>query len=492
MLFIFGLCSSVLLQETNLIFNNPNLNYEPLISGPNSLNTAWFRTWGYTHDDRGIEINIDSLNNVYLSGISYINGSGMPYPCLLKYNSNGELLWNYSWGKEGDNPFSRAILDSQNNIYITGRTRNITGDTDAIYLKKFNSSDDLQWDYIWCGDGDSIIAEIVLDSMNNIYLLGKTENTTDLTDNILLIKFNSSGDLEWIHTWGYISDLSESIITIDSVDDIYISGTTLNGADTEEFHIWKFNMTGHLQWSHTMEGIGAAQIPQIATDSLDNLFILSSNYSIDEMDLYLMQYDPTGIQLWNTTWRRSPRVFFMKIAIDSSDNIYIGGNVRGNSPDDEWSDIFLVKYNNLGVRLWNQTWDKYNYDEFVDITIDSKDNIYLAGNVILPITSRADMTILIYNSFGSLISYTNWGGDENDVATSIALDFSGNIYISGFTKSFGAGGNDICLVKLVESPPDILISGYDFIVIILIFSAISIITISSRFIIKSLKRSKEV
>jgi len=485
MLFILGMCSTLLLQETDLIFNiqenSPDLNREPLLSGPGSLKAAWYRTWGYTQLDIGVAINIDSLDNLYLLGISRINGSGDPYPCLVKYNSNGELQWNRSWGEEGDNPFNRVIIDSQNNIYITGRTRNITGNTDAIYLIKFNSSGDLQWDYIWCGDGESYIAAIALDSLSNIYLTGRTRNITGNTDAIYLIKFNSSGDLQWNHIWGYSNTLMLSKIAIDSADDIYISGITLNGTETEEFHIWKFNNTGHLQWSHTLSGIDYAKIPQIATDSLDNLYILGSNYSIEEMDLYLMKYDPTGIQLWNHTWRGTSRVYDMKIAIDSSDSICIGGEIRGGSFDDEWADIFLVKYNNLGVRLWNQTYDKFKVDRFADITIDSKDNIYLAGNALLPPQSRGDMVILNYDSFGSLISYTNWGGDEDDIATGIALDSSENIYISGFTNSFGAGGNDMCLVKLVEKPPESLIPGYDLVLIILIFSAVSIITIRSRF-----------
>ncbi|MBA7701377.1 hypothetical protein ES703_110113 [subsurface metagenome] len=468
MLFILGLCSTLLLQETDLIFNiqenTPDLNREPLLSGPGSLKAAWYRTWGYTQLDIGVAINIDSLDNLYLLGISRINGLGDPYPCLVKYNSNGELQWNRSWGKEGDNPFNRVIIDSQNNIYITGRTRNITGNTDAIYLIKFNSSGDLQWDYIWCGDGESYIAAIALGSLSNIYLTGRTRNITGNTDAIYLIKFNSSGDLQWNHTWGYSNTQVLSKIAI--------------------------NNTGHLQWSHTLSGIDYARIPQIAIDSLDNLYILGSNYSIEKMDLHLMKYDPTGIQLWSHIWRRTPRVFDMKIAIDSSDSICIGGDIRGNSLDDEWGDIFLVKYNNLGVRLWNQTWDKYNYDEFIDITTDSKNNIYLAGNVILLITSRSDMVILSYDSSGTLNSYTNWGGDENDVATGIALDSSENIYISGFTESFGAGEKDMCLVKLVEKPPESLIPGYDLVLIILIFSAVSIIIIRSRFNKTLLKRSK--
>ncbi|MFW9940206.1 MAG: hypothetical protein ACFFFT_04145 [Candidatus Thorarchaeota archaeon] len=475
------MCSILLLQKTelnNIQENNPNLNRKPLLSGPGSLKTAWYRTWGYTQLDWGLALNIDSLDNIYVLGISLINGSGDPLPCLVKYNSNGELQWNRSWGEEGDYAFNKVIVDSQNNIYVTGHTKNITGDTDAIYLIKFNSSGDLLWNYTWCGDGDSTIAEITLDSMNNIYLVGQIENITDLSDDILLIKFSGLGDLQWNLTWGDSNNQRCSNMAIDSADDIYISGINLNGTRTEEFHIWKFNNTGHLQWSHTLSGIIH---PQIAIDSLDNLYILSSNYSIEEMELYLMKYDPTGTQLWNNTWRRTPRVFYMKITIDSSDNIYIGGNVRGNSPDDEWSDIFLVKYNNLGVRLWNQTWDRYNYEEFIDITTDSKNNIYLAGNVVLPITSRSDMVILSYDSSGTLNSYTNWGGYETEVATGIALDSSENIYISGFTESFGAGYYDMCLVKFVENPPEFLIPGYDLMLFILIFTVISIITAGSRF-----------
>ena len=40
-----------------------------------------------------------------------------------------------------------------------------------------------------------------------------------------------------------------------------------------------------------------------------------------------------------------------------------------------------------------------------------------------------------------------WGGALSDYGESVALDSSDNIYLAGYTANFGAGDNDMVLVK---------------------------------------------
>lgn len=329
----------------------------------------------------------------------------------------------------------------------------------------------------WGDKRDSYLDAISLDSMDNIYLTGRTDNISDHAPLFYLIKFNSSGHLEWKSTWGR-NDVSRIKLAIDSTDDIYLTGIDfIDGTENDDLYILKYNSTGHLQWNNTLSVIDYALSPMITVDSSDNIYISGSTYSVGDANLFLMKFDITGKQLWNHTWGGNSDEIAFKIVIDSSDNIYIGGEINGGSYSNgtHWSDIFLVKYSNAGNRLWNQTWDKSKNDYLNDITLDSLGNIYLTG------FSEENMAILRYDRFGSFISYTSWGGDDSDFATGIALDSSENIYISGSTRSFGAGDFDMCLVKLVEKPFESTIPGYDLVLLILILSAVSITTLISRF-----------
>ena len=74
------------------------------------------------------------------------------------------------------------------------------------------------------------------------------------------------------------------------------------------------------------------------------------------------------------------------MAIDSSGNIYITGRTSGGDLDGQTNsgrqDIFLIKYNSSGTKLWTKLLGgghQYANEAALDIKIDSSDNIYLTG-----------------------------------------------------------------------------------------------------------------
>ena len=103
--------------------------------------------------------------------------------------------------------------------------------------------------------------------------------------------------------------------------------------------------------------------------------------------------------------------------------------------------------NNLVMREWNYTWGGAGTDVAYAIGLDSSDNIYLTGWTESFGALDEDICILKYNTTGALQWNYTWGGAEFDGAFAIGLDSSDNIYLAGRTGSFGASGHDMCVVK---------------------------------------------
>jgi len=49
------------------------------------------------------------------------------------------------------------------------------------------------------------------------------------------------------------------------------------------------------------------------------------------------------------------------------------------------------------------------------------------------------------------LAYRRWGGPNPDVAHAITIDSSDNLYLAGYTESYGALGRDVCVVKYDKS-----------------------------------------
>jgi uncharacterized delta-60 repeat protein len=362
-------------------------------------------------------------------------------------------LWNITWGGSGRDGASDMVLDSSNNIYISGYTNSSgAGDLDMV-LVKYNSIGEQQWNKTWGGsDRDSGMA-VALDSSNNIYITGYTDSFGSGSLDMVLVKYNSLGEQQWNKTWGGISlDMGSSVV-LDSSDNIYLAGRTSNfGAGDMDMVIVKYNSLGEQQWNKTWGGSDEDSGIEMVVDPFDNIYLVgwTTSFGAGKNDMVLVKYNNLGEQLWNTTWGGTNHDLGYSIGLDSLNNVYITGAANFplfNPFNPMISDIGLVKYNSSGSQQWSTTWGGSDEDSGNGIAINPSDNIYLGGITKSSGAGGKDMVIVKYNNLGEQQLNTTWGGSEDEIVTEIKFDSSNNIYITGYTDSFGSGGDDIVLIK---------------------------------------------
>ena len=125
----------------------------------------------------------------------------------------------------------------------------------------------------------------------------------------------------------------------------------------------------------------------------------------------------------------------------NTDNNYEQENV--NNPTRK----LQISSSNPPKQQWYTTWGGIGDDTGQGIALDSSGNIYLAGDTESFGAGGRDMLLVKYNNLGQQQWNTTWGGADTEFGLGIALDSSENIYVSGWTESFGAGSADGILVK---------------------------------------------
>jgi len=223
---------------------------------------------GTSSFEQGEGVAVDSSNNIYVTG--YTNGgldgninSGSSDIFLAKYYDNGTKQWTKQLGTSGDDIGYRVTVDNSSNIYITGTTRGgLDGNTNDgwqdIFLVKYNSSGVKQWTQQLGTSGWDSGRGVTVDSSNNIYVTGIVGDGLDGNSyfgdgDIILVKYYDNGTKQWTKQIGTSGQDGGTGVTVDNSSNIYITGYTggvLDGSThsgSADMFLLKYNSDGVLQ-----------------------------------------------------------------------------------------------------------------------------------------------------------------------------------------------------------------------------------------------------
>jgi hypothetical protein len=360
------------MNKTQIVTSHPILTSKAM-NVP--VEYEWNRTWGGIEYDRAFGVATDSLNNVYLGGITDSYGNGNYDIFLVKYDKFGTQVWNRTWGYGSADYCEHIAIDSQDNIYLAGQ---IGLYPSHVTLVKFDHTGTQLWNITWGGTESENCFAVATDPLGNVYLTGATMSFgADLVD-MFLVKFNSSGDEQWYTLWGGSGWDTGRGLTLDSSNNIYIAGETNSyGAGGHDMALVKYSNMGVFQWNRTWGGVDDEDAYDVKLDSSGSIYVSGRTSALGAR--ILVKYDNFGVQVWNVSvsdmfaYDRAP------IALDSSDNIFFGG--YNNTATPLGTQIRLVKINGSGVQLWDMSWG-LNEGEYGEVlTIDSSGNIYIAGYI---------------------------------------------------------------------------------------------------------------
>ncbi len=202
----------------------------------------------------------------------------------------------------------------------------------------------------------------------------------------------------------------------------------------------------------------------MAVDNAGNVYVTGNtanneNWPYDH-DYLTVKYNTSGDLLWVSTYAgpgaaQNNDDYALAIAVDDAGNAYVTGHSPGSGTSD---DVLTIKYEPGGDTAWVRRYNGPGNDVDVGsaIAVDGSGNVYVTGNTYSAATSDNYLTIK-YDSNGNMIWLTEYNGppgDGGDYSTAIALDTAGNIYITG--RSFGGwsplGMDDYLTIKYTQVP----------------------------------------
>eukprot|EP01036_Dinobryon_divergens_P030161 gene30161-39358_t len=419
---------------------------------------AWGTYYGGSGGENGRSVAVDRVRNIYITGRAQStsaiatsgahqssHGGGTYDAYLVKFDSTGVRQWGTFYGGSNDDIGTSVTTDSAGNVYVCGSTMSTSGiatsgahqtihgsGTYDGFVVKFNSSGIRQWGTYYGGNNDVYGASLITDISRNVYFVGST--------------YSNSG----IATSGAYQGARAGV--------------------TDAF-IVKFDSVGNRQWGTYFGGSGQEEVFSIAGDVAGNLYIggytastsgistsgaFQSSHAGGIMDAFLVKFNSGGARQWGTYYGGSGNEETSGyIATDASGGIYLAGRTNSTSGIatsgghvDTFGggsfDAFLVKFDSSGWRKWGT----YYAAEARAIATDGNSNVILVGVTGSPTNistngghqtvlggGSADAYVAKFNNSGIRLVGTYYGGGSIDEGGSVAVDGSGNIFLTGYTQS---------------------------------------------------------
>jgi uncharacterized delta-60 repeat protein len=389
-------------------------------------------------------IAVDNDGNVYIAGNSDSTFTGTDY-IIIKYNSSGEVLWERRYNGPGNgNDVANAItLDGQGNVYVTGSSYGWTFDYATI---KYSSSGVQQWVSRYYGPGvsDDYATAIAVDGDVNVYVTGYSVASGTSYD-YATIKYNNSGVQQWVARYnGPGNNLDQATtLAVDASGNVYVTGTSYGSGTYGDYATIKYNNSGVQQWVARYNGPGnnLDQATALAVDASGNVYVTGTSYgSGTSYDYATIKYNSSGDQQWVTRYNGPGNSGdgATALSVDASGNVYVTGDNCDSSP---FSDYATIKYNSSGAQQWVARYNgpDNSWDQATSLSIDGSGNVYVTGRSVGSGTNDDDYATIKYNSSGvqQWVSRYNGPGNSLDRATALSIDASGNVYVTG--NSYGSG-----------------------------------------------------
>ncbi|MFE3845535.1 hypothetical protein ACFL1L_01570 [Thermoplasmatota archaeon] len=351
-----------------------------LIKTDDKGNMEWEQTFGRGEDDQGSYVVQTSDGGYIITGNTRSYGNGKTDAWLIKTDENGNMIWDKTFGYSDFDSGSEVIQTKDGGYILVGQVNTSGGGLGDVWIIKVDSDGNKLWDKSYGGKGHNYGDSIQQTPDGGYIILGSSwiPDETNSYD-VWLIKTDSYGEMLWDRKYhGTDSDHGWSL-QLTSEGDLIVLGMTNSGAGFADVWLFKADDTGKMLWDKTFGGDGQNRGYSVRQTSDGGFIVAGDTNKNRRMEALLIKTDSNGEMEWNKTYGGLGNDIFFSVR-QTDDDGYI---LTGYESTLRYSDLWLVKTDSEGnapKKIIKNLESEIEKEEIKDIDSDeSKKLVHIIG-----------------------------------------------------------------------------------------------------------------
>jgi Secretion system C-terminal sorting domain len=341
---------------------------------------------------------------------------------------------------------------SDGGFIIAGETSSYGAGSRDVFLVKLDSLGITVFSKTFGGNAEDY-ALTMDQTMNGGYILGAhTGSFGQGGHDHYLIKTDSNGDTLFTRLYG--GSAPDGIYNLHQTPDSgYILGghTSSFGAGAHDFYLIKTDKIGDTLFTRTYGGNSSDNFRSVVSLELgaNPSYVMvgeTSGFGIGGLDILLIRVNGiTGDTLWSKTLGGTGSDYAYGICESSDTGLVIIGHT--NSFGVGGLDVYVTKTDLQGNILWSRTYGGSGTEYGYAIQQTSDKGYIIVGSSTSFGAGAQDIYLLKLDENGDTIWTKTYGGPNTEVGLAVQQCSDGGYIITGNTNSFGSGAKDIYVIK---------------------------------------------
>ena len=358
--------------------------------------------------------------------------------------------WARTYGGREDDE-GRSVRQTRDGGYIIAGLTNSSGmGCTAVWLIKTNASGDTSWTRPFCGRswGNSVCQT----ADGGYVVTGGMRDTSP--GEILLLKTDQDGDSVWARTYNTLTD--DGGMSVEQTKDggyIVLGSTAARGAGLYDVWLLRTDANGDTLWTRTYGGPGMDEGKSIQQTQDGGYIVLANttSFGTGSNDIWLIKIDAKGDSIWARTYGGSGGEYGNSVCQTRDGGYVITGQDQYGNPD-SWG-LLLIETDADGDEVWARSFSG-GIDAEGRSVCQTLDGGYIVAGC--RDVHAADLWLIRTDANGDTLWTRTFGWEGNDIGNCVQQTSDGGFIVVGTTDSYGAGMEDVWLIRL---DPDGAITG---------------------------------